>query len=106
MPAEVREALASVHIRLQWGPHSRRAFAEDFAGDGLPRPEVIKGSECEAVEAEVSDGKVVKMVFRRPHSRQADLVLVVQDNGFVRTCWGNVPGDTHRTLDRKKYAKA
>lgn len=95
-------------LNLRYGPHAKKAAAEDRYGD-LTRfcPNRITIQESDIVEVAVENGAVIKRVIRiqAPGSANLDLVLVVNADGFVRTVWGNKRTDQHRTLNRHKFVQ-
>lgn len=91
-------------MRLRYGHHAKAAAADDRFGDLTPylRP-YVDIDEAEVVEVEVTNGAVTKRILRVPVRDDLALVLVVMDNGFVKTVWGNRTEDTHKTLHRGRY---
>ncbi len=91
-------------MRVRYGHHAVTAAQEDRYGD-LSRylTPYIDLDETEIVEVEVTHGEVTKRVVRLPLNEELVLVLVVGADGFVRTVWGNMASDVHKTLDRSKY---
>lgn len=95
--------------------HSREAAQNDRYGPFYWLPTLmnlpasnsrsdIKLIECDAL----ADGTVLKAVYRMPYDRERDLCLVLLfDRGpgqaLVKTVWGNLATDTHKTLDASKY---
>lgn len=93
-------------LTLKYGPHARKAAAEDRYGDltdFCPRNLSIQDSEI--VEVTVENGAITKRVIRIQVSGNLDLVLVVNADGFVRTVWGNKHNDQHRTLNRHSFVQ-
>lgn len=91
-------------VRLHYGHHAKAAAVDDRFGNlsQYLRP-YVDIDEAEVVEVEVTDGAVTKRVLRIPVKDDLALVMVVMANGFVRTVWGNLATDTHKSLDRGRY---
>ena len=85
-------------MSLKYGTHSVQALRDD----GVTPPTKLPAYTL--IETEWTDGKVSKWVVRFKYNDRDDLVLALQPDGFVRTAWVNKSNDTHRTLDRRKYA--
>ena len=88
--------------------YSGHALAE-AAKDGLPRgylPAAVP-AVFDLIEVEALGGQAVKWVIRFGLADFSgwDIVLAVQYDGLVRTVWFNRSDDTHRTLDRSRYAQ-
>lgn len=55
---------------------------------------------------EFYEGKLNKMVLRRPYNESLDLIIVLLVNGNkIKTVWLNSNKDAHQTLDVSKYEK-
>lgn len=87
----------------KYGNHSRFEAQCDRYGH-IELPKTIDLGKMKVIEIEVLNGKVAKALFRGSLDETRDLCIVLQPDGFVRTCWVNLKTDTHRTLDRTKYA--
>lgn len=86
--------------------HAEQAAMTDRYGR-INIPSSVTFSGADVVEAEVSEGRVVKLVLRVPYDETRDLVLAVGfDKGasFIKTVWFNLNSDTHKTLKRHLYA--
>ena len=108
MPERVQEFCKSLRVRLTWGTHAKREFVNDRYGlhRAGPPPSEVHGKDWELVEAAADGDRVDKVVLRRTHAENLDIVLVLTSGGFVKTVWANRPGDQHGTLDASKYATA
>lgn len=93
-------------MRVRYGHHAVSAAETDRYGDLSRhlRP-YVDLDEAEIVEVEVTDGHISKRVIRVPLPNDLVLVLVVMADGFVKTVWGNLATDTHKTLDRSKFVQ-
>lgn len=58
------------------------------------------------IEVESMNDIVIKQVWRTPYDITKDLVLVVTNEGMVKTVWINSSLDKHSTLDKTKYEKS
>ncbi len=86
--------------------HARRAALQDRYGE-ITIPESVTFSGADVIEAEMEDGRVVKLVIRAPYDAARDLVLAIGFEGgqsFLKTVWFNLKSDGHRTLDRSRYS--
>lgn len=68
----------------------------------------------EIIEAEVSDGQIVKIVTRLPNRKAEDediCAAIVLEHGEyfdvarVKTVWANMSYDNHVTIDKSKYVR-
>lgn len=85
---------------LSWTAHALSALIQDSTE--LPPDELSDDAQC--VEVTVNqDGTVWRWLFRQALTLYQDILLVVQLNGEVVTCWTNDKTDTHRTLDKSLY---
>lgn len=96
--------------KLLWSRHAQLELINDKYGM-IPRSEIparFRGELWQLVELEVTGGVETKYVFRRPVDETRSLVIVLRprcfDEASVITCWTNLNTDTHKTLDRSKYA--
>lgn len=108
--------LPALTLTLNYGPHARRAAADDQYTD-LTRylPETIELGAVQVIELDTFEniaGKEVveKLLVRFSIGDGLDLCLVILRNPhdwFVKTVWANLTSDTHRTLrNREQFAKA
>lgn len=109
-----RAALAMFSAKecpLRYGDHALRASRDDRYGDLaplLPRMLDLLSPNLSFVEVEMTAaGAVEKVVARlrteRKHGREhVDLVLVILRGGTVKTVWGNLASDNHKTLNRAR----
>lgn len=84
---------------LRYGKHAKDRSEEK----NVPLPTVLP-KEFTIIEVEMTKHRVEKWVIRFDTVTDYDVVMVVQPDGFVRTTWPNRWDDTHRTLDKSKYA--
>lgn len=90
-------------VMLKYSNHARHAAKDDKRGKvNLPR--VLDSREATLIEAEVVNGRVVKLVYRMAHDDKTDVSLVVLPDGFVKTVWLNEKNDHHKTLNTSRYA--
>jgi len=107
-PEAVEQALNSAkekgtRIKLWYGKHAYRAAHSDRYGT-INLPKRIAVAEAEAVEVEVVENVLTKVVFRVHYDEIHDLAVVVMlKDGFVKTVWLNRKDDQHRTLNTSKY---
>lgn len=93
-------------MRVRYTRHAREAAHGDRYGD-LTRylPDWVDVQEGEIVEVEVTDGAITKRVVRQPVTEELDLVMVITTDGSVKTVWGNLHNDQHKTLNRSKFVR-
>lgn len=99
------------HVRVLWSRHARKAASNDRYGL-IPTPHILDLTDFHLVELAQIDGVDTKYVMRGPLDDQRDVVYVLRydisnrgiRNYTVITVWVNLNTDTHRTLDRSKYA--
>lgn len=103
-------------VLLKYTAHARRAARTDRYGMiDIESMDVLDLDEVEVVEIGVDNGAVVKYVVRGGYDNEHDIVLVLvammepsrtwgTKRAVVKTVWLNKKSDTHRTLDRKRYA--
>jgi hypothetical protein len=96
-------------FRLKYTHHARRAALEDRYGDLSDLlPPYLCTHRATLVEVEKDEfGRSVKSVYRIQATDFLDLVLVVDTTSSpwcVVTCWGNLRTDTHKSLNRSRYA--
>ena len=104
-PEEVFATNGAV-IKVTYGPHALSAAAKDRYGDLRGYlPQWLDREEVEVIEVEVARGEISKRGVRFQVADNLDLVMVVQSDGFVRTVWGNLHDDTHKSLDRSKFVQ-
>lgn len=91
------------HMDLEYSRHAMDEASGDKYG-GVDLPEFIDFQLGNVIEIEVDNDKVIKMVVRVSYDEEKDLVLVIiPQNGLVKTVWFNTRGDKHRTLDKWRY---
>lgn len=104
-PAELFKSPGS--LRLHYTRHALAAAHDDRYGDlsqFLAQKLIIVPDEIIEVECAVT-GELLKRVVRHQVSARLDLVWVVMVNGVVRTVWGNLHCDHHKTLNRDRYVQ-
>ncbi len=93
---------------LKYGPHAQQAAKSDRYGNLTPLlPAYIDCSKATVIEVETNGNVIVKIVYRQKLNEKKDICLAVcptrHGTWFVKTVWSNVNGDTHLTLDKKRY---
>lgn len=104
MPAIVREIPVKT-IALKPTEHARRAALNDRYGK-LEIPATLTFRGRNVIEAELTGGRVTKMVVRKEYDATRDAVYVFLPDGTLKTVWFNLKSDTHKTLRRSLYAAA
>lgn len=105
-PAQLFKAPGPLH--LHYTRHALEAAHDDRYGD-LSRflSERLLVAHGEVIEVECAmTGRILKRVIRHQVTDKLDLVWVVMHDGLVKTVWGNLHDDHHRTLNRGKYVQA
>lgn len=92
--------------RLRYGHHAKQeALCDRYGIIELPR--VFNSQVATLIETEVDEDRVpIKQVWRQPLDAFRDIVLVITNQGFVKTVWVNLSSDQHRTLNTTRYARA
>jgi hypothetical protein len=91
-------------VELEYLHHARLAALSDRYGK-IDLPNTINCTIAKAIEVEVIDNRVNKIVWRTRYNDRFDLVIVMNMDCTVRTVWLNTVNDRHKTLDRTKYDK-
>jgi hypothetical protein len=93
-------------LTLNYTYHARQAAQSDRYG-AVDLPATLDTGAALLIEAEIdSGGALVKAVWRVRYDNELDLVLVViPASATVKTVWINRHNDTHRTLDKSRYAR-
>ena len=102
------DAIQGRTLKLKYSLHALQAAVSDRYGI-VQIPKSIVFDEAGVFELELTGLHVTKFVVRLPYSATHDLALVIIPDGtdfFVKTVWLNDRNDSHRTLDRSKYAKS
>jgi hypothetical protein len=105
MPSSVK-SLEGKTFALRFSRHAMNACLNDRYGQILP-PRNLTARVSEIIEIETQGNQIVKFVSRIAYNAQFDLMIVVMPDGFfgfVKTVWLNARTDSHKTLDRSKYA--
>ena len=89
-------------INLTYTYHARKAAETDRYGY-MELPVSLDTSEAKAIEVEVIDNAVTKIVYRIRYNSHLDMVLVVTNDARVKTVWFNKRNDKHKTLDTSRY---
>ena len=91
-------------MTLNYGSHAKQAAQDDRYGE-MRLPHRIDLRKGETVEIGVTGRTVTKLVVRFSYNDRLDIVMVIMPaKSFVKTVWFNEKGDTHKTLNRSKYA--
>lgn len=93
----------AIKVKPQYGDHSRFESQVDRYGK-IELPVEIDLAAFAVIEIGVVGNRVSKMLVRGRLDATRDICLVLTNTGFVKTVWVNLRTDTHRTLDRSKYA--
>jgi len=114
-PGKVKRAALSMfsgqQCPLRYVGHALDASGDDRYGNLaplLPRVLDVTSPLLAFVEVEMNDAGTVEKVVARMRTplvcgrEHVDLVLVVLRGGTVKTVWGNVASDIHRTLNRNR----
>jgi hypothetical protein len=114
-PGKVKRAalamFSSKECPLRYGDHALRASRDDRYGDLaplLPRTLDVESPNLTFVEVEMTASGAVEKVVARLRTElkcgreHVDLVLVILRGGTVKTVWGNVASDKHKTLNRAR----
>jgi len=107
-PDAVQKSISGAQDRgisfpLSYGSHAReQAFSDRYGKISLPKK--LNVAEAEAIEVQVINNKLHKILWRTDHDNENDICLaVLMENGFVKTVWLNEKNDLHATLDHSKY---
>ncbi|KWA83924.1 hypothetical protein WL29_21395 [Burkholderia ubonensis] len=94
-------------VRLRYSRHAEDAAFDDRYGDlTCYLTPYMDFDTAEIVEVELDvEGQICKRVARFQVEEDLVLVVVASADGFVRTVWGNLVTDRHKTLDRRKYVQ-
>ncbi|MDO8416324.1 MAG: hypothetical protein Q7S87_08955 [Agitococcus sp.] len=91
---------------LKYSQHAKSESTGDKYGNiTLPLKFEAKNAKLIEVEFDENSKKVLKQVWRQQLDETRDLILVIGENGFVRTVWCNLRSDTHRSLNPSKYVR-
>lgn len=92
---------------LRYSAHALREAHSDRYGD-IQLPDEFHCANAKLIESELllESNRIVKQVWRQPLDLGRDLVLVIGEQGVVRTVWVNLHSDKHRSLDRSKYTSS
>lgn len=108
LPKRIRGLVPTGTKTLLYSKHAQKEFADKY-GEIQP-PANMCFADAVIVEVTEFGGKIDKLVLRKKHDEETDLVLVLlpcqtKDKWFVKTCWLNVKTDDHSTLDKNRFAK-
>lgn len=103
----------SGHVKVLWSRHARTASRSDRYGE-IPIAASIDLTDFQLVELARSDGVDTKYVMRGTLDTERDVIYVLRPvfkaNGerafLIVTVWINLKSDSHRTLNRGRYARA
>lgn len=94
-------------VRVKYSRHALAAAADDRYGDLRSHlRQSVDVDTGEVIEVELCNGVIQKRVVRFRATPRIDLVMVIANDGLVKTVWGNDRDDAHTTLDTSKYVKA
>jgi len=97
------------NLVLVYSEHAIKAASEDRYGPLPLFSSVEFDANLDAVEVTFENGEPVKAVLRIPLDDKLDLIYVVLRPAggvaLVKTIWGNLASDGHRTLDKSKYVR-
>jgi hypothetical protein len=110
LPPETDKYYGKVYP-LRYSQHAMQAAKNDRYGeiDLMKIPRSVKIERGQVIEVETDDltGQIRKFVVRRPYDEKRDIIIVfLVPDGTVKTVWFNLKSDTHRTLNRGRYASA
>ena len=104
MPPALRARLPIGELKLSFSDHARQEARQD----GVRLPATLDTRRAELFEVATVNGIPMKMGYRVPLDERRDLCLIIAlDGGYpypVVTCWTNDRWDSHRTLNRRRYA--
>jgi hypothetical protein len=105
IPASARGQIKPI-FGLHYSPHAREEAVHDRYGHVKELPRHFLPRVAKVIEVETDDqGKLVKVLARQQYDARDDIVYAVNvATKVVKTVWRNSRNDTHRTLDRAKYA--
>lgn len=110
MPEVVKTQLPRGLFPLVYSDHAMRAARSDrYSYSKITLPDYIEthSADCQLIEAEYDNGKIIKAVYRIPYSDFRDLCIAVTLPDFVvKTVWLCAATDNHSTLKRFKYARS
>lgn len=116
MPAGALTDFCNRQWNLAYTRHALQEALSDKLGTLTHAPRSIRFTDADVIEIEREEitghpyFRTSKIVVRVPYDERRDLVLVlrkfIDGAAIVITLWTNNVGDTHSTLDRKKYATA
>lgn len=96
---------AKFQFELDYSYHAKQSAETDRYGR-INLPTHVDCGSAQPIEVETKDGQINKVVYRTAYNEKFDLVIVVVANdGFVRTVWLNRVDDIHNSLDESKYNK-
>lgn len=101
--------LPNGRIKISYSAHARQSAKNDKYGD-IVLPLYVDCTTVDWFEVELNDGKLVKCCGQILLSN-AKLTIVIQPDKFergtwfARTVWLNQLHDSHKTLNRGRYAK-
>ena len=114
-PGKVKRAALAMFSQqqcpLQYIGHALHASRDDRYGNlapYLPKTLDVTSPDLSFVEVEMTESGATEKVVARMRTglmygrEHVDLVLVVLKGGTVKTVWGNVASDSHRTLNRAR----
>jgi hypothetical protein len=99
--------VAPVHvIRPVYGRHAQRAATNDRYGT-MSLPTMLCLGTGKVIEVGIVGRRISKILFRFKYDDTLDMCIVlIPGSWFAKTVWFNERADSHRTLDRTRYAAA
>lgn len=87
---------------LKYTRHALNAARNDRYGY-IELPNQIDYEHATLIEVEVDVDDVINQVWRVNYDDSKDLVIVITNEGRVKTVWFNSTSDSHKTLNVSKY---
>lgn len=94
-------------VNLEWSRHADGERTKDRYHSEIPAFPALPLHLCRIIEVETEGRAITKWVVRIPWRGDLDLVFVLiprKGSWFVKTVWINERNDSHKTLDRSRYA--
>lgn len=92
-------------VPIRTTAHARNAAENDRYGK-FQIPAEIDTNKALVIEAEIYGATISKIVYRVKYNDTTDLIMVcIPERGYftLKTVWGNLASDKHKTLDRSRY---
>lgn len=111
LPRRIKGMVPQGVKNLFYSRHAKQEFS-DKNGQIVP-PDSLNFAETTVVEVTVHGNMLDKLVLRKEHDENNDIVIVCvpcignnKKNWFVKTVWLNRKNDNHRTLNRSVYVQS